>query len=127
MTPSRIRLYLVLLISLPWYVACKQPSPISYQAAHQACLEAQQKLWDQNGGKFVRFPWDCLMGSAMPDSIGYTVTGKLIDPTFYKNKITLVNFWFETCPPCVEEIPYLNQLVDQFGHDQFNYLGVGNV
>ncbi len=32
------------------------------------------------------------------------------DSLFAKNKVTVVNFWFSGCKPCVEELPKLNEL-----------------
>jgi len=37
--------------------------------------------------------------------------------TFDKNKVTVYNFWFTTCPHCIEEIPKLNQIVKDFPED----------
>lgn len=32
----------------------------------------------------------------------------------YNDKITLINLWFTSCPPCIAEIPYLNDLKKQY-------------
>ncbi len=32
----------------------------------------------------------------------------------WKGKITIINFWFIACPPCIKEIPLLNQFVDKY-------------
>ncbi len=32
---------------------------------------------------------------------------------FSKNKVTVVNFWFSGCKPCVEELSKLNELNDK--------------
>jgi thiol-disulfide isomerase/thioredoxin len=30
-----------------------------------------------------------------------------------KGKILIINFWFTACKPCIQEMPYLNQLVSE--------------
>lgn len=39
-----------------------------------------------------------------------TATGQRIIRDNYKGKVTVVNFWASWCPPCIEEIPSLNNL-----------------
>ena len=36
----------------------------------------------------------------------------------------VVNFWSESCPPCLAEVPYLEQVYSQYGHGRFTLLGV---
>ena len=43
--------------------------------------------------------------------------------TLLPNKPTLVNFWFTACNPCLEEIPFLNSLHDEF-HANLNFVAV---
>jgi cytochrome oxidase Cu insertion factor (SCO1/SenC/PrrC family) len=40
------------------------------------------------------------------------VTGKYFTNKDFKGKITLVNFWFEACHPCVAEFDVLNKIFD---------------
>lgn len=42
----------------------------------------------------------------------------------YKGKVTLINFWASWCPPCVEEIPSLNQLKEKMKHKPFQLISV---
>ncbi len=42
---------------------------------------------------------------------------------FDSSKPTLVNFWFTSCPPCIEEIPALNELKDKY-NNQINFVAV---
>jgi cytochrome c biogenesis protein CcmG/thiol:disulfide interchange protein DsbE len=49
---------------------------------------------------------------------GFTVTaenGKAISPQDFGGKLLLVNFWATWCPPCVDEIPGLNEMSRQLG------------
>lgn len=45
---------------------------------------------------------------------GKDLDGKDVDDSlFAKNKVTVVNFWFSGCKPCVEELSKLNELNDK--------------
>ncbi|MCX8531305.1 TlpA family protein disulfide reductase [Chryseobacterium luquanense] len=39
---------------------------------------------------------------------------KNFDKNFLSGKPTFINFWFTRCPPCIEEIPLLNELKEKF-------------
>jgi cytochrome c biogenesis protein CcmG, thiol:disulfide interchange protein DsbE len=61
------------------------------------------------------------VGRPAPD---FTVTdsGRSIQLSSYRGKVVLLNFWASWCPPCIEEIPYLNRLQQQM--PQLVVLGV---
>lgn len=42
---------------------------------------------------------------------------------FAQNSITVVNLWFEGCKPCLQEIPYLNLIVDSL-EDKVNFVAI---
>lgn len=49
--------------------------------------------------------------SLFQDFTGKDLDGKDVDESFFKNnKVTVVNFWFSGCKPCVEELSKLNEL-----------------
>jgi cytochrome c biogenesis protein CcmG/thiol:disulfide interchange protein DsbE len=113
-------LMLVLTVSL---TSCRHDHPVAYQSAIATCDSLARIHWATQP-RYI-FPMDCIIGAAMPDSLGLTLSGKRVDQDYFKQKITLLNFWFESCPPCVEEIPELNKLIANFGEEKFNYLGIG--
>ncbi|MCY1633927.1 TlpA family protein disulfide reductase [Marinifilum sp. D737] len=41
-----------------------------------------------------------------------------------KEKVIVLNFWFTDCPPCVSEIPELNQLVQKYKDQEVVFLGL---
>ena len=41
----------------------------------------------------------------------------------YIGKVTLINLWFTSCPPCITEIPYLNYLKDAY-QDEVNFVAI---
>jgi cytochrome c biogenesis protein CcmG, thiol:disulfide interchange protein DsbE len=52
-----------------------------------------------------------------------TLDGKLITINQLKGKPTLINFWFTTCAPCIEEMPVLNSIKNTF-KDSVNFIAV---
>ena len=49
--------------------------------------------------------------SLFQDFTGKDLDGKDVDESVFKNnKVTVVNFWFSGCKPCVEELSKLNEL-----------------
>ncbi len=42
----------------------------------------------------------------------------------YEGKITLLNFWFISCPPCIGEIPFLNELQNKYS-DNLEVISLG--
>ena len=42
------------------------------------------------------------------------ISGNFFSDSGFKEKITLVNFWFESCLPCVAEFIPLNQIFEKF-------------
>lgn len=44
---------------------------------------------------------------------------KLVSLSQFKNKIVLLNLWASWCPPCIKELPELDQLQKRLGSDDF--------
>jgi len=53
-----------------------------------------------------------------------TATGQRIKRDGYTGKVTVVNFWATWCPPCVEEIPSLNNLREAMQEKPFELISV---
>lgn len=68
---------------------------------------------------------DCLIGYDLPDFEVTTMSGKKVSNNSLKGKITIINFWFTKCRPCVAEIPGFNQIIDKYGRENFNYISIG--
>lgn len=67
---------------------------------------------------------DCLIGYQLPDFSVTTMAGNKISNESLKGKLTIINFWFTACRPCVAEIPGFNDIVDKYG-DKLNYVSIG--
>ncbi|HTM97510.1 MAG TPA: redoxin family protein [Pedobacter sp.] len=44
----------------------------------------------------------------------YDMQGKLIDPSFLKGKVVVVDFWATWCVPCIEGFPYMQKVYDKY-------------
>jgi len=42
---------------------------------------------------------------------------KDVDFLNYRNKIIILDFWYMSCPPCIETIPYLNKISEKYSKD----------
>jgi len=64
-----------------------------------------------------------LIGKVYPIENEITIEGKKISLNDFKGKPTLINLWFTSCAPCIEEMPVLNELKKKFG-GEFNFLSI---
>jgi cytochrome c biogenesis protein CcmG/thiol:disulfide interchange protein DsbE len=58
---------------------------------------------------------------------GFTVTadnGRQITSSQFGGKLLLLNFWATWCPPCIEEMPSLNELQKRLGPSGLVVLGI---
>lgn len=53
-------------------------------------------------------------GSSAPDFTVNDMEDKEVKLSDFRGKVVVINFWATWCPPCIREIPLLNQLVDSF-------------
>ena len=60
----------------------------------------------------------------MPDITGITINNDIIDSTFFKGYVTILNFTYLGCPPCMVEMKYLNQLNDFYKDKKFKILSI---
>ena len=51
-------------------------------------------------------------------------TGTGVSLRDYAGKVVLLNFWATWCPPCVQEMPSLNDTYERFREDGFVVLGI---
>lgn len=64
------------------------------------------------------------VGLPAPDFIFPGLDGKDIRLSDHRGKVVLVNIWATWCPPCVEEMPSMERLYQQFKGDKFEILAV---
>ncbi|WP_406824527.1 TlpA family protein disulfide reductase [Pedobacter sp. KACC 23697] len=65
-----------------------------------------------------------LTGKDLPSFNGVTINKKPFSNIDLKNQIVVINFWFEKCPPCIAEMPELNNLVAKYGKKAVRFIGI---
>ncbi|MDZ4802575.1 MAG: TlpA disulfide reductase family protein [Bryobacteraceae bacterium] len=63
-------------------------------------------------------------GERAPSFTVTTESGQRISTTDFGGKLLVVNFWATWCPPCVEEMPSLNQFAQKMAPNGVVVLGV---
>jgi peroxiredoxin len=107
----------------PIYIS-SQTSIVSYEQGLENCRKEMEYAKNNPDKIILHDPVECIIGSQIPEFYCKTLDGKLIQPDYFKGKITVINFWYTACVPCIEEIGGLNAIVDQYGKDKINYLGI---
>jgi thiol-disulfide isomerase/thioredoxin len=51
--------------------------------------------------------------------------GKTANTAQWRGKVLVVNFWASWCPPCVEEMPALDQLQREYMQQNVVFVGIG--
>jgi len=127
-----IRIFLTIITVL--MLACKLPVKTVTQQSYKDRMEyckanAEIKTANIAGSEQVMtmewVPEKCIIGAPLPIFETQTFNGKKIDAAYFKNKLTIINFWFETCPPCIAKIPALNELKHKYKNQNINFLAIG--
>ena len=63
-------------------------------------------------------------GDTAPKFSVKTENGQQIARSEFPGKLLMVNFWATWCPPCVEEMPSLNQFAQAMGPEGITVLGI---
>ena len=63
-----------------------------------------------------------------PPSLNYTPLTSQHEETRswadYRNRVVIIDFWATWCPPCIESIPHLNELVAEFKMQPVTFLSI---
>ncbi|WP_316806215.1 TlpA disulfide reductase family protein [Pedobacter agri] len=65
-----------------------------------------------------------LTGKDLPDFKGLKTNRKIFSKSDLKNQVTVINFWFESCPPCIAEMPELNELPEKYAKKGVRFVGI---
>lgn len=90
---------------------------ISYEEAQLNC----QKIKEENPEGSTE---DCMCGGRLPDFNAISISGERINSEDLRGKLTIINFWFSTCAPCIAEVPGFNTLVEKYGKDKINFISI---
>lgn len=69
-------------------------------------------------------PVDLSEGSQLPDLELVRMDGSKVSLSDLKHKVMLINFWATWCEACLEEMPSLVQLRNQYSNRGFEVLGI---
>ncbi len=123
------------------YVAFKEEKIEKLKAiSNKVVINDNFKLSHKNSDSVVyTFHWDIRVGGAADQSKNFdpnnhinkewpfpkltTMNGDEIDIEKLKGKPTLINFWFTSCAPCIDEMPILNDLKDKY-NESVNFVAV---
>ncbi len=64
------------------------------------------------------------VGDSAPDFSITTDNGRAITAASFGGKLLVLNFWATWCPPCVEELPSLNEFANRFAKAGVVVLGI---
>jgi peroxiredoxin len=56
-------------------------------------------------------------GKVAPDFTLETIDGESVSLSSHRGKVVLIAFWASWCPPCLEELAFLQELSDQLSDD----------
>ena len=65
-----------------------------------------------------------LVGQKAPAISGVTLNGRIVDSLYFKGKVTLLNFMYIGCRPCMKELIFLNELDSEMKGQPFQILCV---
>ena len=65
-----------------------------------------------------------VVGQPRPEFALKDTRGDLVSVTQFDGKVLLLNFWATWCAPCVEEMPMLSDLQNQYADRDFQILGI---
>ncbi len=115
----------LLLFTLIFCHAC-MPHPIkTYEQGLENCNKIVAAKMKENPSGFLFPVAECLVGYQLPDFETKDINGNTINKEKLKGKLSIINFWFMSCPPCVAEIPGFNKIVEKYGKDRINFLAIG--
>ena len=122
---SEVTTYMKLVFVLFLLVPCL---PLLAQISYQEGLDNCRRIAKENNSNpdtFIYSGPDCLIGASAPEFSALTLDGKPFSTQSLKGKITVLNFWMISCPPCIAEIPGLNNVVEKYGRENFNFVAIG--
>jgi thiol-disulfide isomerase/thioredoxin len=115
--------YILALLFISLALGCRKIKVLSYEEGLANCTQLQMEKKKEKTFSFVGS--ECMLGAQIPEFEAMSIGGKKINNSLLKGKLSIINFWFITCPPCVAEIPGLNLILDKYGTHKINYLAIG--
>ena len=93
------------------------------------CWENLEIASKETNHEEFHFPYQKVLayleGCPMPAFYYQTINGKELTPETLKGKVIVMNFWFESCTPCRNELPGLNKLATVFKDKDVIFIAFG--
>ncbi len=84
-----------------------------------------QVSWWEWPGKWVHSRFhDADKAKPAPQNLGQTLEGQARKVSDYEGDVLLLAFWAVWCPPCLKELPQLDELQDTFKDESFQVLAI---
>lgn len=115
----------LILFTLLLYHSCLPNTIKTYEQGLENCNKIVEVKMKGNPNGFLFPEVKCLIGYQLPDFETKDINGKTINKEKLKGKLSIINFWFMSCAPCVAEIPGFNKIVEKYGKDDINYIAIG--
>jgi len=96
---------------------------LTYEQGIANCFAKMKE--NRDNGIRSRLTPECLYGASIPEFKTVDLNGDTFNSNSLKGKLSVVNFWFTTCKPCIAEIPGFNNIVEKYGTDKINYIAIG--
>lgn len=69
---------------------------------------------------------DCLIGVRAPNFAMKNMDNQVFELSDLRGSVVVLNFWFMACPPCIAEIPALNDVSDMFSGQAVRFIGLAS-
>lgn len=70
---------------------------------------------------------ELVSGKTMPGIFGQTINDTNVDTSYFYGYVTILNFTYIGCPPCMAEIKYLNKLHEEYKGKPFKILSIAAI
>ena len=108
------------------FISCSSEPVMDYKTAFKNCpIDTIKMLGAEDTMEFYMPDINGLIGAQLPDFVATTLDGKTIDHTYFQDKVSVINFWFEGCHPCEAEMPGFNKLVERYDQKPVTFLAIG--
>lgn len=123
--PGPQYLFVVCFVLSVLFCSAQNSEDKSYLAGIEICKAKLETSQREKPGDLIFQGPDCLVGHYLPDFEVTSIDGSKISNHSLKGKVSVINFWFLACTPCLAEIPGFKILVDKYGTEQFNFIAFG--
>lgn len=107
----------VLALALIWYNVLDRSGDKTAQAGTQTGTAGTTAGGQTAGGQNADTGFPHAPGEELADFTITCTDGSSFHLADTKGKVTMINLWATYCGPCVEELPYFNELAGKYGDD----------